>query len=137
MDELNYDAVLGTPVAKLKAPTFVRKPQMKQNISNFARNMEAELINNKYSDSDSDVSVRVPTKKKHKAMYNYFNISKFKDYDILVLTLLFLLLNTNLTIQFFNDNLKNMKSIDINYLNLGLRSVVFGILFYVVKKFMN
>ena len=136
MEELNYDGVLGTPVAKLKAPTFVRKPQMKQHISNFARNIENDL-NNKYSDTDSDVSVKINNKKKHKTMYNMFNISKFKDYDVLILTLLFLLLNTNFTIQFFNDNLKHFKSIDINYFNLGLRSLVFGILFYIVKKFIN
>ncbi len=136
MDELNYDSALGTPVAKLKQPTFVKKSQMKQRISNFARNIENDLIN-KYSDSDSDVSVKINNKKKHKTMYNIFNISKFKDYDVLILTLLFLLLNTNITIQFFNDNLKNIKSIDINYFNLGLRSLVFGILFYIIKKFIN
>ena len=46
----------------------------------------------------------------------------------------FLILNTNQSIKFINDNFKYIKNMDINYFNLIIRSLLFGIFFYIIKK---
>lgn len=145
MDDLNYNEMLGTPVAQLKASTLSNtriKPQMKQNkqhISQFAKNIEMDLLKYDYSDDDSvmsDVSnYKLKQKKRKQSYYNFFNFSKFKDYDIIILIAIFFILNTNQSINFISDNLKYIKSLDVNYSNLITRSLIFGIMFYLVKKF--
>ena len=139
MDDLNYNEMVGgTNVSQLKASQLNKK---KQHISQFAKNMEKELIN--YSDDDSDGSVNLPLNsppkrkpKQNSILNNLFNFSKFKDYDILLLTVIFLLLNTNQSISFVSENLKSIKSINFNYSNLVVRTLIFGLLFFIVKKLM-
>jgi hypothetical protein len=140
MDELNYNEMLGTPVAQLRASSLSNpkmNSQMKQpQIRQFAKNMEMDLLNYTDDDSMSDVSNYKLKQKKYKpSYYNFFNFSKFKDYDMIVLVIVFFILNTNQSINFINENLKYIKSLDVNYVNLITRSLIFGILFYLVKKF--
>jgi len=142
MDDINYNDMLGTPIARLKTSSIsnIKKQPIKYNkqqINQFAKNMEMDL--QKYN-SDDDDSINSDTsnykyKPKKKSIKSFIsNISKFKDYDIIILMGVFLILNTNQSIKFINDNLKYIKNMDINYFNLIIRSLLFGIFFYIIKK---
>ena len=132
MDDLNYNNMVGTPVSQLKQ-------KQKSNISQLARNMELDLQKNNYSDnennnsSDSDLTPVYKNKKQYKKITN--NFYNFKDYDIIILSIIFLLLNINYSINFLNDYLIYFKNIDISYINVTIRSIIFAILFYLIKKF--
>jgi len=134
MDDLNYNDMVGTSVAQLK-----QKQKPKYNISQLARNMELDLQKNNYSDNEnnnSSDSEEIPVyknKKQYKKITN--NFYNFKDYDIIILSIIFLLLNINYSINFLNDYLIYFKNIDISYINVTIRSIIFAILFYLIKKF--
>ena len=135
MDDLNYNDMSGTSVSKLKSKS-------KYNIGQLARNIEYDLQKNNYSDNDnysseSDGTPRNIKKKHYKKplISNNFNFYNFKDYDIIILSIIFLLLNINYSINFLNDYLIYFKNIDISYINVTIRSIIFAILFYLVKKF--
>ena len=134
MDDLNYNDMVGTSVSQLK-----QKQKQKSNISQLARNMELDLQKNNYSDNEnnnSSDSEEIPVyknKKQYKKITN--NFYNFKDYDIIILSIIFLLLNINYSINFLNDYLIYFKNIDISYINVTIRSIIFAILFYLIKKF--
>ena len=143
----NINEMLGTPVAKLKSSSIANiknKPikYNKHDINQFAKKIEMDLQNYNSDDEsiNSDTSNNKYKQIKKKSKCNNLlgsftsNISKFKDYDIIIFTILFLILNTNQSITFINDNLKYIKNIDINYFNLIIRSLIFGIFLYIVKK---
>jgi len=131
MDNLNYNDMVGTPVSQLK-----KKP--KYNIKQLAKNMELDLQKNNYSDNennDSSDSDLTPVNKNKKLYKNNNYFYNFKDYDIIILSIIFLLLNINYSIEFLNNYLIYFKNIDISYINVGIRSIIFAILFYLIKKF--
>jgi hypothetical protein len=136
MDDLNYNNMVGTPVSQLK-----QKQKPKYNIGQLAKNMELDLQKNNYSDNEnndnnSSDSEEIPiykNKKQYKKITN--NFYNFKDYDIIIISIIFLLLNINYSINFLNDYLIYFKNIDISYINVTIRSIIFAILFYLIKKF--
>lgn len=133
MDDLNYNDMVGTPVSQLK-----QRQKPKYNISQLAKNIELDLQKNNYSDNennDSSESDEMPVYKNKKHYKNNNYLYNFKDYDIIILSIIFLLLNINYTINFLNDYLIYFKNIDISYINVTVRSIIFAILFYLIKKF--
>ena len=133
MDNLNYNDMVGTPVSQLK-----QRQKPKYNIKQLAKNMELDLQKNNYSDNennDSSDSDLTPVNKNKKLYKNNNYFYNFKDYDIIILSIIFLLLNINYSIEFLNNYLIYFKNIDISYINVGIRSIIFAILFYLIKKF--
>lgn len=135
MEDINYNDMHGTPVTQLKK-------KKKYNINQLARNIELNLQKKNYEEnesSDSENNYPIQHKQhKNKLKKNKWNnipfIYNFKDYDIIIITIIFLLLNVNYSINFLNDYLIYIKKLDITYINLIIRSIIFGVIYYLIKK---
>lgn len=62
-------------------------------------------------------------------------IVNFEHRDILVLCLLFILLNNKFIIEFVYDRFEFVRTVNSPYPNLLIRSLIFGIIIYIIKKF--
>ncbi len=111
--EIDIDKIIGS----LNEP-------VKQNMEHFTKNLELELKNyttpyhNIHKNKDSE-----EYKINNNLFYNYFNNYK----DIIIYTIIFILLNIN--------KIPIICNIDNFSLNLILRTIIFIIILYIIKKY--
>jgi len=63
------------------------------------------------------------------------SVFNFEYIDLMVYVLLFVLLNNKFVIELIYDRVPFIKSVESPYPNLILRSIIFGVLIFLIKKF--
>ena len=95
-------------------------------INQLARSLELKL--DKYDqhpvmeESEVDNSYKLP------------NFKNFKHYDLVFYVFFFIFFNTNFVIKLINNNISNIKKINNSTGNLSIRTLLFCIMIYVIKK---
>jgi subtilase family serine protease len=101
---------------------------------NFSKNMfnsnQSQIIES-FSQIPSVETIKVNTQQVEKKGKKF----GFKYLDIFLYVLIFMLLNNKFIIELIYDRVPYIKSMDSPYPNLILRSIVFGILIFLIKKF--
>ena len=112
------------------------RPKKHINMDKIIRNIEMDIINNDdYKETQdtekiSEVKIVEKTKEIKTSMMDYINK------DILIYMLIFMLLNNKFIIEFIYDKIPGVKKFDSTYPNLLIRSFIFGLSIYLIRKFM-
>ena len=91
--------------------------------------------NNDYSDESSDKHENIKKKE------NYSILKKIKKFilednkDLMIIILIFVLLNTHFIINLINNKVSFIKDINNIYPNLIIRTIIFSIILYILKKY--
>ncbi len=139
------------------------RPKKQQNMNRFVRDLETNLDNfskvnlneplpvnftkpmiPKSMPANRIVETMVPDNKKTKpepvkeetladSVKNFFKKIDFRE--TIILMLLFMVLNNKIVIEFIYDKIPYMQKFDSPYPNLIIRTLIFGIIFLVIKKF--
>jgi hypothetical protein len=92
-------------------------------------NLNNQVSTLKIKSSDN---IQIEPTKKHTGIFRKI-VSEYLDIGLYVL--IFMLLNNKFIIEFIYNNIPWVKSIQSPYPNLIIRSVVFGVLIFLIKKF--
>ena len=117
----------------MKKKNLSRKEKKNINMNNFVRNLETNLDNLGKSNNNIN-SIKI--KKNVNITKDKSYLAQFVEYkylDILISMLLFLLLNNKLTIETIYRILS--LNIDNPYPNLIIRTIIFGALIFLIKKY--
>jgi hypothetical protein len=114
-----------------------KKKKKNVNMNSFIRNLETNLDNMSKShvidnedNTSAPQSIEFRTVNEDKTLYEQF--CEFKHMDIVIVILIFMLLNNKLTIE----TLYKIPYIEMNpYWNLFIRTVIFSVMLYLVKKY--
>ncbi len=139
------------------------RPKKQQNMNRFVRDLETNLDNfskvnlneplpvnftkpmiSKQATKNRVVETMVSDNKKTKpepvkeetladTVKNFFKKIDFRE--TIILMLLFMVLNNKIVIEFIYDKIPYMQKFDSPYPNLIIRTLIFGIIFLVIKKF--
>jgi hypothetical protein len=150
MDEFNLDdnIEIGTPVLKLqnlknKEPTentVNNKPSYNKQINNdlivLIKDLESRLDNLEESKPIESVQVFNEPKKIITKINNNTNKVSLKYYELIIYLILFILLNNQFTVTLIH-NLPYFKKSNSSYPNLILRTLLFGLIIYLYKKYVK
>jgi hypothetical protein len=117
-------------------PTENIDNKKKVNMNNFIRNLESDL--KKYSSSSDNIENHIDNKPIIKTNHNLKaqnNTVKNDIIEILIYILIFMILNNKFIIDLIFNFVPYMNSFNNTYLNLLIRSVIFGLLVFIYKKY--
>jgi hypothetical protein len=105
--------------------------------ANFTKNMINQNINlETFNPVPSIETIKIqPTEKQIEEISLYTKIVNWKYFDIILYILIFILLNNKFIIEIIYDKIPYMKTSESSYPNLIIRSLIFGMLIFLIKKF--
>jgi len=105
--------------------------------ANFTKNMINQNINlETFNPVSSIETIKIqPTEKQIEEISLYTKIVNWKYFDIILYILIFILLNNKFIIEIIYDKIPYMKTSESSYPNLIIRSLIFGLLIFLIKKF--
>jgi hypothetical protein len=152
MEEFEFDDIdnIGTNIDKLKSVDSnsnnniknnndMLKPKKKLNMNLFVKNLEKDLQNFKTTDSldirpSNATNSDMPNTKRSDNVINTINIETNKlnylydniYFEVIIYMLVFMLLSHNI----FN----NITLFQSEYISLGVRTLLFGVIIFIIKK---
>ena len=137
MNEFNLDNSyeIGTPTTKLKNKNQTNNDEL----FNLIKDLENRLDNIETSNTIDSLQVNTTSIKKPKKVTSHkkiINNEKCKYTELIFFMIIFILLNDKFTIETIYK-LPYFKNINSPYPNLILRTLLFGLLVYLYKKFIK
>lgn len=146
LSELNQDNKIDTKnnerdvqIRSLQNTNDSKKSKKNINMNSFVRNLETNIENlNKKPISSIQLNgeeipkIEKPVEVKEKSYIDM--MVEFKYLDIIISVLLFTLLNNKVVIELIY-RLPYINNIDSHLPNLIIRSIIFGLLLYIIKKY--
>lgn len=132
LNTLNYQDI--KPTKTINMNNFVKT--LEDNIDNF--NFNKKTNNQTYIDDVDQIPQIESIKMIHssnKQNNEQNKRTKFKYIDIMIYVLFFILLNNKFIIEIIYNKIPYMKTYESTYPNLILRSLIFGILVFIAKRF--
>lgn len=135
MNEFNFndESEIGTSVSKLKNP-IMNPNNNDAELYGLIKNIENRLEDLELSNTNS-IQLQPKPLKKPKNNNNISN-NNFNYKDIIFIMISFLLLNDKFTIELIYK-LPFINNMDRPYPNLIIRTIVFGLLFFLYKKYIK
>ena len=129
MDEFNFDinSEIGTSVSKLKKT----KVKNDDELYNLIKDLENRLEDIELSNSNTIQLNTKPVKK-----INKLDDIKINYKDLIFLIIIFILLNDSSMITLIY-NIPYLKNMNNPYPNLIIRTLLFGLLFFIYKKYIK
>jgi hypothetical protein len=120
----NLLSVNNNSIQKLEPMTNI-KPPVNTNIEKTEENKKEPALSSGFS------TAKIAPEKKRNSLLNIFNEYR----DILIFVLFFILLNNKFIIGIIYDRFPYINKFESPYPNLIVRSLIFGILIFTIKKF--
>ena len=131
--EQKTDKVNHQEIKSINMNKFVKN--LESNLDNFNKN----IINQTYTDDIINIpqieSIKMVQTNNEQNNNKQNKQTKTKYCDIIIYILFFILLNNKFIIEIIYNKIPYMKTHESTYPNLILRSLVFGILVFIVKRF--
>jgi hypothetical protein len=130
-----------------KQEIYKRNIERDINMSELVKNIESDLdninmpktimstINKKINNDSNNDSNNNINNHSNNYFKNIMNVKDFKNRDILLYILLFMLLNNKFIIELIYEKVPFIRALNNPYPNLIIRSIIFGLLIYFIKKF--
>lgn len=140
---INYDPHVNIPahetresvMKSIQSSNNSKKNKKNINMNSFVRNLETNIENlSKKNVNEETVQINVPIKNDTSEKTIYDQFMEFKYLDIVFSVLLFMVLNNKLTIETLYK-LPYMNPDVTIFSNLLLRTIIFGLLLFLIKKY--
>ena len=137
-NRINFNEPLPVNFTKNMGGQNISRPEQSIKLETFSQVPPVETIKMKpngelKSEPKKILSEQKEIKKEENSLFT--KILSWEYLDIILYVLIFMLLNNKFVIEIIYDRVPYIKSIESPYPNLILRSLVFGILIFLIKKF--
>lgn len=123
-------------------PVNFTKPMMAKSMQNLQKQKSIEQMGNTNNGSNTQASAKTKQEKKQEQpndesilgqIKNFFGKIEFRE--IIICMLLFMVLNNKIIIELIYDKIPWIKNVESPYPNLILRTIIFGLILILIKKF--